>query len=177
MIGFEDATGPDGSVDTTALRKVYGRFPTGVTAICALDDEVPVGFAASSFNTVSADPPLVAIAIQNNSTTWPRLAARPRLGLSILAADQGPLCRQLAARTGDRFAGVGWSATEAGAVLIHGAAAWLECSVHDLSAVGDHHLVVLRVMRHRTHDEVPPLVFQASAFHRITALDQLNGAA
>lgn len=133
----------------------------------------PVGFAASSFNTVSAEPPLVAVCIQAGSSTWPLLAASPRIGLSVLASNQEELCRQLAARGSfDRFTGAGWSATRNGAVLIAGAAAWLECNIHDLWAVGDHELVILRVRRHRANGDVAPLVFHASGFRGLAATNE-----
>jgi len=91
--------------DARALRDVYACFPSGVTALCALLDGVPVGIAASSFTTVSITPPLVSVCIQRNSTTWPLLQAAPRIGVSVLGELHGKVCRQLAAKTGDRFEG------------------------------------------------------------------------
>jgi len=168
MIELDNAALPGGGTDVPALRQVYGRFPTGVMAVCAMYDGDPVGFAVSSFNTVSSSPPLVSICVQQGSSTWPLLAPSPRIGLSVLAAAQQGLCRQLAARNHfDRFTGAAWSATRNGAVLIGGAAAWLECNLHDVLAVGDHELVLLQVRRHRANGGVAPLVFHASQFHAL----------
>jgi flavin reductase (DIM6/NTAB) family NADH-FMN oxidoreductase RutF len=47
------------AVDPARLRQAYGCFPSGVTAVCALLDGLPVGLAASSFTSVSVHPPLV----------------------------------------------------------------------------------------------------------------------
>jgi flavin reductase (DIM6/NTAB) family NADH-FMN oxidoreductase RutF len=158
------------AADPTALRGVYGHFPTGVMAMCAMHDGGPAGFAVSSFNTISIEPPLVAVCVQEGSSTWPFLAASPRIGLSVLAANQEVLCRNLARRGRfDRFSGAGWSATPHGAVLIADAAAWLECDIHDIARYGDHDLVVLAVLRHRANDGVAPLVFHASAFRGLVA--------
>ena len=169
MIELDDAGLPGGDTDIKALRSVYGRFPTGVMAVCAMHEGDPVGFAVSSFNTVSAEPPLVSICVQRGSSTWPLLASSPMIGLSVLAAAQQALCRQLAARNHfDRFTGAGWSATRNGAVLIADAAAWLECDLQDVLTVGDHELVILQVRRHRANPDVPPLVFHASQFHSLT---------
>lgn len=156
--------------DPAVLRDVYAAFPSGVAAVCALRDGTPVGLAASSFVAVSMDPPLVSVCVQHTSTTWPLLADRHRLGLSIMSAAQGEACRRLAAKTGDRFAGLQLSTTDGGAVLVRGAAAWLECSIHTTVPAGDHDLVMLRVEAARTHDGVPPLVFHASTFHGLAAL-------
>jgi flavin reductase (DIM6/NTAB) family NADH-FMN oxidoreductase RutF len=46
-------------IEPGRLRRVFGAFPTGITAIAALADGTPVGLAASSFISVSLDPPLV----------------------------------------------------------------------------------------------------------------------
>lgn len=168
VIELDDAAASaDG--DSQALRGVYGQFPTGVMAVGAMHDGDPVGFAVSSFNTVSAQPPLVAVCVQRTSSTWPLIAASPRIGLSVLAQAQESLCRNLAAQRFDRFSGAGWSATRNGAVLIADAAAWLECNIHAVMPVGDHELVILRVRRHRANEGVAPLVFHASGFRGLVA--------
>lgn len=53
VIELDDAAASAGG-DSRALRGVYGQIPTGVMAMCAMHDGDPVGFAVSSFNTVSA---------------------------------------------------------------------------------------------------------------------------
>ncbi|MFE7837312.1 flavin reductase family protein [Streptomyces sp. NPDC057474] len=162
-------TAPD-PADPAGLRAAYGTFPTGVTAVCALRDGNPVGFAASSFVPVSLDPPLVSVCVQHSSTTWPLLVDRPRLGLSVLGDGQGATCRRLASKTGDRFAGLDVTVTDDGAVLIPDAVAWLDCSIHEIVPAGDHDLVLLQVEAMRVRAGVPPLVFHASGFHSLTAL-------
>ena len=49
------------TTDQATLRTAYGTFPSGVIAVCALEDNLPVGIAASSFVSVSLDPPLVSV--------------------------------------------------------------------------------------------------------------------
>jgi flavin reductase (DIM6/NTAB) family NADH-FMN oxidoreductase RutF len=170
MIELRDADQYPGQTDTDALRRVYGRFPTGVMAVCAMRDGDPAGFAASSFVVVSAQPPLVAVCVQRGSASWSLISASPSVGLSVLSAGQDQLCRQLAARGGfDKFIGAGWSATANGAVLIEGATAWLECAIYSVSLAGDHDLVLMKVRRHSVNGDVAPLVFHASGFHQLGA--------
>jgi flavin reductase (DIM6/NTAB) family NADH-FMN oxidoreductase RutF len=47
------------SIDDTELRRVFGCFPSGVIAVCAMVDGEPVGMAGSSFTTDPGTPPLV----------------------------------------------------------------------------------------------------------------------
>ncbi|ABH00694.1 possible oxidoreductase (plasmid) [Rhodococcus jostii RHA1] len=152
------------------LRRAFGCFPSGVTAVCAEFDGVPMGLAASSFTSVSFDPPLVSICMQHSSTTWPTLRKRPRLGLSILTEGQGEICKRLASKIGDRFAGTDWLATDDGSVFIHGATLWLDCTIHAEVPSGDHDIVVLRIHGLRSDPSVSPLIFHGSQFRRLTAV-------
>jgi flavin reductase (DIM6/NTAB) family NADH-FMN oxidoreductase RutF len=151
----------------TDLRRVFGAFPTGVTAIAAVVDSVPVGLAASSFTSVSLDPPLVSVCIARTSTTWPTLRRASRLGVSVLAADQERLGRQLSQRGGDRFAGATWRASRDGEILLDGACAWLDCSIYEEYPAGDHDIVLLRVHDLGADHAAAPLIFHRSTFGRL----------
>jgi flavin reductase (DIM6/NTAB) family NADH-FMN oxidoreductase RutF len=154
-------------LDPTHLRRAFGAFPSGVAAVAALVDGAPVGIAASSFTSVSLDPPLVSLCIARTSTTWPLLRSATRLGVSILSAGQERAGRQLAAKDVDRFAEVSWRATADGAVLLDGASAWIETSIHEHVRAGDHDIALLRVHDLDADHGVSPLVFHASRFRRL----------
>jgi len=149
------------------LRRAFGMFPSGVAAVCARIDRAPVGMAASSFTSVSMDPPLVSVCIQNASETWPRLRERPRLGLSVLAESHDLAVMQLASKEGDRFAGIEWDAGPHGSILIRGSSAWMEVSLFEEVPAGDHSIALLEVHGLDTAEHTPPLIFHASKFHKI----------
>ncbi|HRI94048.1 MAG TPA: flavin reductase family protein [Nocardioides sp.] len=154
-------------LDPAELRRVYGAFPSGVTAVAALVSGAPVGIAASSFTSVSLDPPLVSVCVAHTSTTWPILGEAPRLGVSVLGSEQEKAGRQLAAKVVDRFRDLKWRATEDGAVLLAGASAWLDCSINQQIRAGDHDIVVMRVHDLDADHDIRPLVFHASQFRRL----------
>ncbi|WP_057375634.1 flavin reductase family protein, partial [Mycobacterium tuberculosis] len=109
----------------SSLREAFGHFPTGVVAIAAEVDGVRQGLAASTFVPVSLEPPLVSFCVQNTSTTWPKLTGVPMLGISVLGEAHDAAVRTLAAKTGDRFAGLETVSNDAGAVFIKGTSVWL----------------------------------------------------
>jgi flavin reductase (DIM6/NTAB) family NADH-FMN oxidoreductase RutF len=150
------------------LRRVFAAFPTGVAAVAAVIDGEPAGLAASSFVSVSLDPPLVSVCVAHTSTTWPVLRNAGRLGISVLGDHQEQASRQLSSRAAGRFAGLDWRATADGAVLLSEASAWLDCSLEQEIPAGDHDIVLLRV-----HDlgasEVMPLVFHGSSYRQLTS--------
>lgn len=161
------AAAPVTVADHDELRRAFSLFPTGVTAVCALVDGRPAGLAASSFTSVSLDPPLVSVAFGTRSRTWSRLRQATHLGISVLAEHHAEYCRVLAG-PGDRFSDVDWSATAGGAVHIAGSALKLTCSIAQLATVGDHEVAFLLVEDILAHDPVEPLLFHGSTFRRIT---------
>jgi flavin reductase (DIM6/NTAB) family NADH-FMN oxidoreductase RutF len=150
-----------------SLREAFGHFPTGVVAIAAEIDGVRVGLAASTFMPVSLDPPLVSFCVQNTSETWPKLKDLPMLGISVLGEAHDAAVRTLAAKTGDRFAGLETVSHESGAVFIKGTSVWLESAIEQLVPAGDHTIVVLRVNNLQVDSEVAPIVFHRSVFRRL----------
>lgn len=154
-------------LDGPALRQAFACFPSGVTALCGLIDDAPVGMAASSFTSVSLDPPLVSICVSATSSTWPQLRQGERLGVSVLSVEHEQACRQLASRDPDRFAGLAWRATERGAVVLQGAPLTLDCSLEAELPGGDHVIALLRIHAIEVDAGIPPLVFHGSRYRAL----------
>lgn len=148
-----------------ALRDTFSCCPSGVVAICALVTGTPIGLTVSTFVPVSLDPPLAGFCIRNDSTTWPRLAEAPRLGVSILSDGQSSVARRLASRTGgDCFAGVETRTTPEGALFLFDSCAWLDCEVESVLPAGDHGFVLLHVQGLLARPDRGALVFHLGAF-------------
>ena len=150
-----------------ALRDAFGHFPSGVIAVAAEVDGSRVGLAASTFVPVSLDPPLVSFCVQNTSETWPRLEKLPALGISLLHEGHDSAARTLAAKPGDRFAGLTTVSTETGALFIDGTCVWLESEIEQLVPAGDHTIVIMRIREITVHDAGAPIVFHRSRFKRL----------
>lgn len=146
--------------DHLRFRSVLGRFATGVVAITAIDPGGrPVGLAANSFTSVSLDPPLVAFCVAHSSSTWPRLRAARRQCVNILSDRQRRICERLAARGGDKFAGLEWTPSPGGGPVLADSLAWLDCSIRHEQVAGDHMLVIADVHGLDVHQEGDPLLF------------------
>lgn len=158
---FEPAT------DDGRIRRAFGCFPSGVAAVCSEIDGMPVGVVASSFTTVSMQPPLVSVNMRHESTTWPLLRTGRRLGLSVLAEGQEDICRRLAGTADHRFSETRWHGTADGCVLVEGATLWLDCSIHAEVPAGDHDVVLLLIHGLRSEPDIAPLVFHGSRFRRL----------
>ncbi|MGE2735662.1 flavin reductase [Mycolicibacterium vaccae] len=153
-------SGESVAFDSSEFRAVMGHYPTGVTIVTAIGaDGAPVGLTIGSFSSVSLDPPLVAFYPQRTSGSFARLRDADAFCINILADDQEELCRNFASRAGDKFAGVSWRPSPAGAPVLSNAIAWMECSPHAVAEAGDHYIVTGAVRSFAVQRDRMPLLF------------------
>ncbi|MGC4108852.1 MAG: flavin reductase family protein [Nocardioides sp.] len=158
-------------LDTGALRAAFGAFPSGVVAVAAQVRGQLVGIAASSFTSVSLEPPLVSFSVATTSQTWPALRDAGHLGVSVLADHHDAICRQLAGPAEQRFSGLPFRSTGDGAVLLDEAVATFDCSIRHEVEAGDHVIVVLELHAVSDSGGSSPLVFHRSGFKKLSADD------
>jgi flavin reductase (DIM6/NTAB) family NADH-FMN oxidoreductase RutF len=126
--------------------------------------------AASSFTSVSMDPPLLSVCVQNSSKTWPILRRAAHIGLSVLSEDHEDACKNLSAKAGDRFAGVDWFRGDDEAIFIRGASAVLNCTLHSEIPAGDHKIALLEIHHVLADHGAIPLVFHSGRFRRLAEI-------
>jgi len=151
--------------DPSLYRDVMGAFPTGVTVMTlAGEGGVRLGVTASSFNTVSLDPPLILWSLALKAPSLQSFRATDHFAVNILADDQRHIALQFARPADDKFAGVATETGATGAPLIIGALAHVECRTVARYPGGDHEIMLAEVVTLRRR-EGAPLVFQRGAFH------------
>jgi flavin reductase (DIM6/NTAB) family NADH-FMN oxidoreductase RutF len=153
-------------LDPRRLRDAFGIFPSGVVAVAAVVEGRPVGLAASSFTSVSLEPPLVSVSVSRSSKTWPDLRRSPHLGVTVLAEHHGDVCRQLAGPVDQRFDGIDATTSDDGALTLDEGLARFDCTIYREVEAGDHVIVLLRLHAVQ-HSVGQPLVFHDSAFGRL----------
>ena len=152
-------------LDPRRLRDAFGTFPSGVVALAAEVDDRPIGLAASSFTSVSLDPPLVSVNLAVTSKTWPDLRRSSHLGVTVLADHHASVCRALAGPVEHRFDELTYTTTPDGAITLDDGLASFDCTIYREVEAGDHVLVLLQLhaVQHAA-DGGGPLVFHRSAF-------------
>jgi flavin reductase (DIM6/NTAB) family NADH-FMN oxidoreductase RutF len=153
-------------LDPRALRDAFGIFPSGVVAVAAEVDGRPTGLAASSFTSVSLNPPLVSFSVAKTSKTWPDLRRAAHLGITVLAEHHGEVCRQLAGPVAERFDGIAVSASDDGALTLDEGLARFDCTIQHEVEAGDH-IIVLLALHAVEHSSGQPLIFHRSTFGRL----------
>ncbi|WP_330237814.1 flavin reductase family protein [Streptomyces sp. NBC_00525] len=128
------------------LRSVFRQHAAGVAVITAADGERPVGFTATSLNSVAADPPLISFGVGTASSSWPVIAAAEYVGVHILAEHQRELAATFARSGADRFGpSTFWRSGPEGVPLLDDVLAWLVCRVVARVPAGDHRIVIAEV--------------------------------
>ena len=155
--------------DTRELRRVFGAFPSGVTALAVEQDGQPVGIAASSFTSVSLEPPLVSFTVDRGARSWPSIEAAGAFCVNLLAHDQVQLCRRFSSRETAKFRALSWRSAGSGSPVIDGVVAWIDCDTERVLEAGDHHLVIGRVRELDVARTVPPLLFYRGGYGRVEA--------
>jgi nicotinamidase-related amidase/flavin reductase (DIM6/NTAB) family NADH-FMN oxidoreductase RutF len=134
-----------------------GQFATGVTILLTELDETVHGMTANAVCSISLDPPLMLISLDNRSKMRDLLDVGSRFSVNVLSADQSGLA--------DRFANRWtWSPSNpafrplANAPIMDGSLASVVCEAETITPAGDHTIVLGRVLD-LEHREGTPLIF------------------
>ena len=147
-------------LDVAAFKAAMARFASGVTIVTTRDpDGVRHGFTASSFCSVSLDPPLVLVCVARSATSYPAFAACERFAVSVLRAEQTELASRFARKGEDKFGGGGFVPGGTGQPVVAGALAVAECAATSRFDAGDHVILVGRVLRADATEGTPAVYF------------------
>jgi flavin reductase ActVB len=153
-------------LDLAAFRSALGHFPSGVCVVTTIDsDERPWGFTASAFCSLSLDPPLILVCLDQKADSHTAFANAGHFAVSILASHQQSLAARFATKGMEKFSGITTEpGLETALPLIPEAVVHLECGMHQRIGVGDHTILVGEVMRAAVNESVEPLVYHARQY-------------
>lgn len=153
------------SIDVVGeTKKVHRTFPTGVTIVTTLSEDKPYGLAVNAFSSVSLEPPMVLVCINETSSTYPRFFTGREFGINILASDQKGVATRFAKSGGDKFAGLDWYRGSHNVPLINGAASNMELEIVTMLMAGTHTIIIGRVLSAQTTGKAS-LVYSAGSFY------------
>jgi flavin reductase len=157
------------TVDVNAFRKAMGSFPTGVTVVTvASDDGNMHGVTVNSFSSVSLDPMLVLICLDETSRAVGLIERAGAFVVNVLSAGQQDVSGWFA----DRHRPVGSAMFDAvplepgvtGCPVLAGAAASFDCRLRQSYRAGDHLIVLGEVVALVYRPRLEPLIFHAGTY-------------
>jgi flavin reductase (DIM6/NTAB) family NADH-FMN oxidoreductase RutF len=143
------------------LRRVMGRFATGVTVITASANGETHGMTANAFMSGSLEPPLCVVSVAKRAHMHAFMSSSERFGVNILAEGQERVADHFAGRTKSEI-GTAFATIDGTPVLAEASARILAdtAAAHDC---GDHTLFIGHI-RALSTDDRPPLVYHAARF-------------
>lgn len=159
------------ATDPAQFRKVLGRLPTGVVAVCAQHRVGPVGMACNSFTSVSLDPALVSFSVADSSTTWPMVRECGRVCINVLAAHHSSVSKRFSLRGLDRFEGLELHSRVGGPGL-DDAVAWIDCEIESEIEAGDHLIVLAKVLALESREDAEALLFWDGRYGGFAAFEE-----
>ena len=155
-------------MDQDAKKKVLRSIVYGLYALAVRRGDGAHAMTVNWVTQVSFEPPMIAVAVENESQTLPLLRAAGVFALSIYPTG----ARQLAGKLGRSSANVPnkvdgvahHPAPTTGAPVLDDATGWLECRVLSEQQTGDHVLVVAEVIEAGIQREAKTLTLEETGF-------------
>jgi flavin reductase (DIM6/NTAB) family NADH-FMN oxidoreductase RutF len=156
--------------DAARYRQIVGHFATGVTVITTAADGWLHGMTANAVTSVSLDPLLLLVCVDQAAHAHEQLSRAARFGVNILAEDQEEVSRVFAVTAEPeqgQLRGAEFHLSRRGTPVLEGVLAYLECEVADRCAGGDHTIFIGRVLDGEVLQEAAPLLFFRGGYRRL----------
>ena len=147
------------------------RWTTGVAVVCSAHNGQRHGMTVNSFVSISMNPPLFTVTLNQKTRTWELLRSSGLLTVSILSREQQAAADRFAGRSGeeeDRFHGFRVQTSPLGLPWLNGALAALEARVVHEHALPESTLFIAEVVHVLHLDEgSQPLVYLNRGYHHL----------
>jgi len=167
--GTPGTPGPGPAVGASAFRAAMGSFPTGVAVVTVASGDGDLhGVTVNSFSSVSLDPMLVSVCLNQAGRGFGLIERAGAFAVNVLAAGQQDVSRWFADRSRpagpEMFDGVPFEPGLTGCPVLAGAAASFDCRLWQSHRAGDHLIVLGEVVALVHRPQLEPLTFHAGTY-------------
>ena len=152
------------------LRDALAHHPAAVVVVSTTYEGGYRGLTATSFSSVSLDPPLVLVCLDAMAITREAVIAAGAFNVSVLSRRQEFLAERfsgLAPVVDPAWREVPHRVLENGMPIIEGCVGWFQCAIREVHDGGDHDIVVASVLD-AGREPGEPLVYWDRGFWRLT---------
>ncbi len=152
------------AIDNHEFKNALKLWASGVSIVTANSAEGEQGMTATSFVSVSMDPPQILVCINDSAETGTAIMHDKKFAVSILTADQQQASNEFAGGSSmqERFANVAWHKGELGLPVLDEALASMECTVVQQVRAGTHWVVIGEIQSTQCQSGDPLLYFNSS---------------
>lgn len=156
----EFAYGQNSPKDALSLRKIMGKFATGVAIATCMDEAVrPVGITINSLTSVSLDPPLILFCVSKKSGTLAAFMACENFALNILGHTQKDIAHNFSRYNHDKFQNINWKKSSNDLPVFENSIAIFECKKYACHDGGDHEIIIGEVLSASGNSKQSPLLY------------------
>jgi len=160
---------PAPAVGVRAFREAMGEFPTGVTVVTVASGHGTMhGMTVNSFSSVSLDPMLVLVCLNEKSRGLGLIERAGAFVVNVLSAGQQDVSRRFASRNrpagSAMFDGVPFEPGVTGGPMLADATASFDCRLWQSHRAGDHLIVLGEVVALVHRPQLEPLIFHAGTY-------------
>lgn len=165
---FPDGHGNIASVDASMFKSAMSKLAAGVSVLTCIDKAgQKMGIVVTSLTSVSLNPPLVLVCIDNRCRMTPALMKGVPFNLHILKSDHGSLAQDFARHCEDKFLHMSQCSEINCCPRLPDVLVFLECYPHQTVVAGDHVVVVGRVVNAAVANHMRPLVYYDRGFTKL----------
>jgi flavin reductase (DIM6/NTAB) family NADH-FMN oxidoreductase RutF len=160
------------TVDASEFKNALKRWASGVTVVTAQSAATgPRGMTATSFSSVSMEPPQILVCLNQATDTGQLLLAEQFFAVNVLTAEQQAVSNAFAGGLSqpERFDSVIWHNGEDGEPLLTQALVTLSCRLVNQVQAGSHWVVIGEVLRVDCRD-AEPLLYYSGGYRQLAAL-------
>lgn len=161
-------------ISSEDYRDALRHFPAGVTIVTIKAGEEIHGLTVSAFASVSPEPPLIMVIIDNIHSAYPLLQqAGAVFAVNFLHESQEDLSNRFAwLKDEDRFDEGVWKTAVTGAPILADALVWLDCTIYASYPAGTHTVYIGEVQASAVpRPDQPPLIYWNRDYRRLEADD------
>jgi len=152
------------AIDNQEFKDALKLWASGVSVVTANSSDGETGMTATSFTSVSMDPPQILVCINDSAETGAAILEDKKFAVNILTAAQEQVSNQFAGGSSmqERFANVAWHKGGLGLPVFDEALASLECTVVEQVRAGTHWIVIGEIQSTQCQSGEPLLYFNSS---------------
>jgi len=144
-------------MDERLFRDAMGKFATGITIVSINDNNEYRGMTVNAFMSISLNPKLIAVSIDENAGMYDKLKNTTKFGVSMLKEEQRDLS-MIFARQKEKDRVIEFIVRD-DVPVIKDALATLSCEVDQKVKAGDHLILIAKVTDITIQDGSPILYY------------------
>ncbi len=160
------------AVSSQEFKNALKLWASGVTVITAGEGDDIKGMTATSFSSVSLDPPQILVCVNKNADTGDVLIKSQQFVVNVLKVGQEQISNEFAgsATQQERFANVNWHTGQNGCPILEDALVSIECQLVEQLSAGSHWVIIGEVQKAECRSGDPLLYFN-SGYYGLTATE------